>query len=762
MFFAQPNFRDGLEDVFLSLLGRLLFVWLFLRKLFCFCFFCVVLRGLPGLPRQARLHKASLPSSPCAMAVPPPYLWGASRKDQNRLAHITYGNGARADGAEDEPQVSRVGTVNISSLHRQGHCLADAQCDILLTQETRITSENQGAMRQIMRQYGWEVLWGHGVSSAHVGGVAVLFKPGHSASQIAPATRKGRSAYAEDRLMIAAIAFNRGKSVLYVINVYGHSGAGREEEREKLISTALCEAAALGDVAIAIGGDWNTEPQDSAVIGRALGSNLWHDVGSAAGVGDTPTFVAPQGSSRIDYWLVNSRAAPMVGGVSVVQETAIPGHRPVVMQLTTSRAKQNVTQNVRTVRQQTQGPAPKSQMVEDYAATVQLAHSSEWRSCVLEQDVEKMWTLWCRIAEKISNFARCMRSKAGSLPLGSAPLFVTGPPRKSKLPKEDLGTMRARKMGHAVRRAEELQRNGDNPERASRSATSWQLIFRASRTVFAGCVPLDLFPNEMPARDTRQSALEAMREALRNTLDTIKSERIANWKSRMTMSSKGSGKLAYKWMRGDATTQCGLLERGDGKLTGCPEEIMEILSDKWMPVFRRYSTQTEPDPSIFLAEYENEVAKLATGVEPPRLQALDAAELKVILSRMKTDTAPGLDGWTVADLKSLPNSCLNSLATFLQAVENTGVWPKALSVAKVTLIPKANGSTDPGAQRPITVMSVVYRLWASTRLHQCEEWQAEYLPWHMHGFCKGRSVEDGICINANRRGERGRNATVWL
>merc|ERR1712074_416376 len=132
------------------------------------------------------------------------------------------------------------------------------------------------------------------------------------------------------------IALNRSKSVLCVTNVYGHSGSGREEEREELISTALREAAVLGDVAIAIGGDWNTEPQDSAVIGRALGSNLWHDVGAAAGVGNTPTFVAPQGSSRIDYWLVNSRAAALVEGVSVVQDSAIPGHRPVVMQLSTS------------------------------------------------------------------------------------------------------------------------------------------------------------------------------------------------------------------------------------------------------------------------------------------------------------------------------------------------------------------------------------------------------------------------------------------
>ena len=179
-----------------------------------FCFSWVVLRRLSGLPRHTGLRNAPLPSSPCATAAPPPFVWGASRKDQNRLAHITNGNGARADGAEGGPNVARVGTVNISSLHRQGHCVADSLCDVLLVQETRITSVNQGGMRQIMRQYGWEVLWGHGVSSAHVGGVAVLYKPGHSALQITPTTRKGRSAHAEDRLMIASIPSNNGHNVL--------------------------------------------------------------------------------------------------------------------------------------------------------------------------------------------------------------------------------------------------------------------------------------------------------------------------------------------------------------------------------------------------------------------------------------------------------------------------------------------------------------------------------------------------------------------
>ena len=248
----------------------------------------------------------------------------------------------------------------------------------------------------------------------------------------------------------------------------------------------------------------------------------------------------------------------------------------------------------------------------------------------------------------------------------------------------------------------------------------------------------------MPDFDARQRALEATRETLSKTLDAIKSERIAKWKSRMSMSAKKSGKLAYKWMRGDVTKQCALLQRGDGKLTGNPDEIMDILNDKWMPVFRRYSDQPEPSPDAFLSEYRDEVAKLTAGINPPSIQPLGATDLKGILSKMNSDTAPGLDGWTVTDLKMLPDSCLSTLAILMQAIENTGKWPQALSIAKVTLIPKSDGSADPGAQRPITVMSVVYRLWASTRLHQCEDWQAEYLPWHMHGFCKSRCVEDGI------------------
>ena len=83
--------------------------------------------------------------------------------------------------------------------------------------------------------------------------------------------------------------------------------------------------------------------------------------------------------------------------------------------------------------------------------------------------------------------------------------------------------------------------------------------FWASRAAFARRVHQALFPNKMPERDARQNAHEALREALGKTLDAIKSERIAKWKSHMIKGAKGLGELAFKWMRGYTTMPCSLL-----------------------------------------------------------------------------------------------------------------------------------------------------------------------------------------------------------
>ena len=64
----------------------------------------------------------------------------------------------------------------------------------------------------------------------------------------------------------------------------------------------------------------------------------------------------------------------------------------------------------------------------------------------------------------------------------------------------------------------------------------------------------------------------------------------------------------------------------------------------------------------------------------------------------------------------------------LTKVEELGVWPDGLLDASITMIPKSDGDATPLGQRPLTVLPVVYRIWASTRMSQLDDWFRSWVP----------------------------------
>ena len=122
---------------------------------------------------------------------------------------------------------------------------------------------------------------------------------------------------------------------------------------------------------------------------------------------------------------------------------------------------------------------------------------------------------------------------------------------------------------------------------------------------------------------------------------------------------------------------------------------------------------------------------------------LRGEDLQSTLMRMSGTKACGLDGWRVLELKALPLPLLQILAEALQRVENEGVWPAALTRASICLIPKGSSDAAPAPQmRPITIMSIIYRMWASTRLRQLKVWQEAWCSPSQHGFRVGHGCED--------------------
>ena len=140
----------------------------------------------------------------------------------------------------------------------------------------------------------------------------------------------------------------------------------------------------------------------------------------------------------------------------------------------------------------------------------------------------------------------------------------------------------------------------------------------------------------------------------------------------------------------------------------------------------------------------NSIARLMAGFHfslkffLPRLTGQMLADVV----QSKSATAGSLDGWGWRELKVLPVSWYDGLARILTKVEDIGDWPDGLLDAYIAMIPKTDGDATPLGQRPLSVLPIVYRVWASTRMVQLEEWFKSWAPDSVFGAGGGRgSVE---------------------
>ena len=108
----------------------------------------------------------------------------------------------------------------------------------------------------------------------------------------------------------------------------------------------------------------------------------------------------------------------------------------------------------------------------------------------------------------------------------------------------------------------------------------------------------------------------------------------------------------------------------------------------------------------------------------------------------------GLDGWARNEIKALLLPWFSGLAVLLELVESTGTWPQGLLDAYIAMIPKADDDSTPQGQRPLSVLPVVYRLWASLRLGHLREWVEVWLPKSVYSLGNGLSSVEAWFSNA--------------
>ena len=154
-------------------------------------------------------------------------------------------------------------------------------------------------------------------------------------------------------------------------------------------------------------------------------------------------------------------------------------------------------------------------------------------------------------------------------------------------------------------------------------------------------------------------------------------------------------------------------------LRGGPAAQLRHLEKHWVPLWRR---ETPADlPEEWLAELD--------GLPPfPARVPWTTGIVRSLLRRMPRRKAVGLDGWSVPELRLLPDEILAWMAEMLEVVERTGRWPEDLRCPEGLLPPKGGNSNeaDPMERRPIWLLPMLYRLWAAGRAQLFAKWRASW------------------------------------
>ena len=110
-------------------------------------------------------------------------------------------------------------------------------------------------------------------------------------------------------------------------------------------------------------------------------------------------------------------------------------------------------------------------------------------------------------------------------------------------------------------------------------------------------------------------------------------------------------------------------------------------------------------------------------------------EMLADVVRRKGAAACSLDGWGWKEIKVLSVAWFDGPVRILSKVEEIRVWPEGLLDAYIaTMVPKADGDATPLGQRPLSVLPVEYRIWASARMVQLED---RFRLWFLHRSSAG-------------------------
>ena len=168
--------------------------------------------------------------------------------------------------------------------------------------------------------------------------------------------------------------------------------------------------------------------------------------------------------------------------------------------------------------------------------------------------------------------------------------------------------------------------------------------------------------------------------------------------------------------------------------TATTPQVHQCLEHFWKPRWTCENLQSE-DTWQRMANFVQAFMPKLPLVVPP----LTVEMWKKALQRFRPAAARGADGWARSDLLNMSPFHTRQLIALLSAIEdNQTEWPKQLLEGLVIAIAKCDDAHRPNEYRPIVLLSIIYRCWASLRARQMLAQLEMYIHSDAHGFLPSR------------------------
>ena len=592
-------------------------------------------------------------------------------------------------------------------------------------------------MQMLLHEKGWSAIWGlprppqqstaaDDSISGKCGGVAILYR---TSLQFQPAPDFLLEPYPllrTHRFLHGILSTEHGPAI-HFMTVYGYTGADvhveSQAQNDLLMSTVFEYAASFGNTPVYIGMDANTTTLCSSSLSQAYLSQRWYDIAFLfSQLQDEPlqsTCFAKGNTTgrRIDFVFVNSPAVLSVNQFYLEHDTSIPTHRPLVFRIDVDLFSEQV-KRLALPPTQYDLPKPTTHFIQAFHTLFQ------WDINNFQFDVDLAYDCWTQWAQQyltlLTNHDFCSR--------GAAPCIKTGKPA-TPVTRELPPSYRpyATLFNQVVSTIALLQHTPD-------ITTDVSFGYRVSAIAASARSLFDTFTPTGSPTQWLPRLRDSLTEFRLQEQKTTHQHRRDVWHSWIRDTWALNSKKVYQLIKGKSVEPFTCLQH-QGRIITDRSHIDTLLQDSWRPIFAKYpngETKSQDYSALF---------SFTPGTYPQySLPPLTLDDIHYVLrKKLKNNTATGLDGWRPHELKSLPDCLLLALLDVFHLCEKTGRFPASFYYSYTTLIPKGVART-PLSLRPITVLPVPYRLYASLRCQSLLCWQNTWIHSSQFAFCKGRST----------------------